>query len=145
MLKFTQYSLLNSQSINEGIVGRAVEMYQVISWNSIEKECTVGKIPLDNQLLMWLTVMAKQRKKKREDFFLIKQGFVTLRRAYIAFFHCIFFLWTVVKMPEWNFVKEEGIILLMALVDALAQFSVFVCVPWDLNRGWLYCLIQDIV
>lgn len=64
MLKFTQYSLLNSQSINEGIVGRAVEMYQVISWNSIEKECTVGKIPLDNQLLMWLTVMAKQRKKK---------------------------------------------------------------------------------
>lgn len=39
--------------------------YQVISWNSIEKECTVGKIPLDNQLLIWLTVMAKQRKKKR--------------------------------------------------------------------------------
>lgn len=38
--------------------------YQVISWNSIEKECTEGKIPLDNQLLMWLTVMAKQRKKK---------------------------------------------------------------------------------
>lgn len=39
------------------------------------------------------------------------------------------------KFPELSFVKEGGIILLVVLVDALAQFPVFVCVHWDCRVG----------
>lgn len=147
MLKFTQYSLVNSQSIGEGMVGRTVEMtvvsfyvnYYVIWWNSIEKECTGVKILLDNQQSMWLTVMAFSSEEKEKGGFLSNIAkFCYFAKSLYCILLLYFFLWTVVKVPEWNFVKEKGILLLMVLADSLAQFSVFVCVPGGLHMGWLY-------